>query len=172
MRRENCTYLESVYRPLEKSKRQIVLVSTSALPSPPYQVLPVPLTRYSAPCWLCSWAAYSPGFPDGSVVMNPPPNAGATGDKDSLPGLGRSPGGGNGNPLQYSCLGNPMDRRAWWATAHGAAKELDMSELLNNHNSLFTSPGFDVCCVRTVLHWNLISVLPRLMYPFSGYVLI
>ena len=36
-----------------------------------------------------------------------------------------SPGGGNGNPFQYSCLGNPMDREAWWATVHGAAKELD-----------------------------------------------
>ena len=40
----------------------------------------------------------------------------------SILGLGRSPGGGNGNPLQYSCLGNPMDRGAWWATVHGAAK--------------------------------------------------
>ena len=39
-----------------------------------------------------------------------------------IPGLGRSPEGGNGNPLQYSCLGNPMDRRAWWATVHGVAK--------------------------------------------------
>ena len=40
----------------------------------------------------------------------------------SIPGLGRSPGEGNGNPLQYSCLGNPMDRGAWWATVHGVAK--------------------------------------------------
>ena len=39
-----------------------------------------------------------------------------------IPGLGRSPGEGNGNPLQYSCLKNPMDRRAWWATVHGVAK--------------------------------------------------
>ena len=44
------------------------------------------------------------------------------GDRDSIPGLGRSPGEGNGNPLQYSCLENPMDRRAWWATVHGVAK--------------------------------------------------
>ena len=168
MRRENCTYLESVYRPLEKSERQIVLVSTSALSSPPSHVLPAPLTRRSAPCWLCSWAAHSPGFPDGSVVMNPPANA----DVGLIPGSGRSPGGGNGNPLQYSCLENPTDRRAWWATAYGGAKELDMSELLNNNNSIFTSPGLNVRWVRTVLHWNLISVLPRLMYPFSGYVLI
>ena len=45
----------------------------------------------------------------------------------SIPGLGRSPGEGNGNPLQYSCLGNPRDRGAWWATVHGVSKELDMT---------------------------------------------
>ena len=50
------------------------------------------------------------GFPGGSVVKNPPANAA---DIGSILGLGRSPGGGNGNPLQYSCLGNPMDRGAW-----------------------------------------------------------
>ena len=47
------------------------------------------------------------------VVKNPPANAGDIRDADSIPGLGRSPGGRNGNPLQNSCLGNPMDRRAW-----------------------------------------------------------
>ena len=51
-------------------------------------------------------------FPGGSVVKNPSVNIG---DADSIPGLGRSPGEGNGNPLQYSCLGNPMDRGAWQA---------------------------------------------------------
>ena len=44
------------------------------------------------------------------------------GDPGSIPGLGRSPGEGNGNPLQYSCLKNPMDRGTWWATVHGVAK--------------------------------------------------
>ena len=44
------------------------------------------------------------------------------GDSGSIPGSGRSPGEGSGNPLQYSCLGNPMDRGAWWATVHGVAK--------------------------------------------------
>jgi len=54
------------------------------------------------------------------MVKNPSANAG---DMGSVPGLGRSPGGGNDNPLQYSCLGNPMDRGAWWATR--VAKESD-----------------------------------------------
>ena len=55
------------------------------------------------------------GFPGGSVVKNAPASAG---DMGSIPGSGRSPGEGNGNPLQHSCLGNPMDRKAWWATVH------------------------------------------------------
>ena len=54
------------------------------------------------------------------------------GDLGSIPGSGRSPGEGHGNPLQYSCLENPMDRGAWWATIHGVAKSwtLDMTEKL------------------------------------------
>ena len=51
-----------------------------------------------------------------------------------MPGSGRSPGEGNGNPLQYSCLENPMDRGAWWATVHGVARESDTTEWLNNNN--------------------------------------
>ena len=60
------------------------------------------------------------GFPGGSVVKNPPANAG---DVNVFPGSGRSFGGGNGNPLQYSCLENPMERGAWWVTVCGVAKE-------------------------------------------------
>ena len=56
------------------------------------------------------------------MVKNLPANAGDVRDVGSIPGLGRSPGGGHGNPLQYSCLENPMDRGAWWATVHGVAK--------------------------------------------------
>jgi len=63
-------------------------------------------------------------FPGGSMVKNLPANAGDTG---SIPGLGRYPGEGNGNPLQYSCLGNPIDRGAWQATIHGITKELGMT---------------------------------------------
>ena len=55
-------------------------------------------------------------FPHGSVVKNPPANAG---DVGSIHESGRSPGEGNGNPLQYSCLGNPKDKGVWWATVHG-----------------------------------------------------
>ena len=57
------------------------------------------------------------GLPGGSVVKNLPANAGNTGDSGLFPGSGISPGEGNGNTLQYSCLGNPKDRRAWKATA-------------------------------------------------------
>ena len=60
------------------------------------------------------------GFPGDSVVKNLPDSAE---DAGSIPGLGRSPGAGNGNPLQYSCLGNPRDRIAWQATVHGISKE-------------------------------------------------
>ena len=56
------------------------------------------------------------------MVKNPAANAG---DVSSIPGLERFPGGGNGNPLQYSCLENPMDRVARWATVHGVSKESD-----------------------------------------------
>ena len=56
------------------------------------------------------------GFPVDIVVKNPPANAGHAGDSGLIPGSGRSPGGGNGNPLQYSCLENPMDRGAWRPT--------------------------------------------------------
>ena len=56
------------------------------------------------------------------MVKNPPADVGDARDVGSVPGLGRSPGGGNGNPLQYSCLVNPMDSGAWQATVHGAAK--------------------------------------------------
>ena len=58
------------------------------------------------------------------MVKNPSANAG---DRGLIPGSGRSPGEGNGNLLQYSCLGNPMDRGAWQATVHGVAKELGLT---------------------------------------------
>ena len=74
------------------------------------------------------WAQliFSLDFPGGLLVSHhlllPPGNAEDAGDEGSIPGWGRSLGGGNGNPLHYSCLGNPMDREAWWATVHGVEK--------------------------------------------------
>ena len=65
------------------------------------------------------------GFPGGSVVKNLPAN---TGDEGSIPGSGRFPGEGNGNPLQYSCLKNPLDRGVWCATVHGGHTEPDTTK--------------------------------------------
>ena len=62
------------------------------------------------------------GFPGGSVVKNPPANPGDAKDADSFAGLGRSSGEVNGNPLQYSCLENPMDRQAWQIRVHVVTK--------------------------------------------------
>ena len=61
-------------------------------------------------------------FLDWSIGSEVKASASNAGDRGSIPGLGRSPGEGNGNPLQYSCLENPMDGEAWWATVHGVAK--------------------------------------------------
>ena len=62
------------------------------------------------------------GFLGGSIGKEPPANAGDVRDVGLIPGPGRSPGGQNGNPLQYSCLDNLMDRVAWQATVHGVTK--------------------------------------------------
>ena len=62
------------------------------------------------------------GFPGGTVVKNSPANAGDIRDMGSIPGSRRYPGVGNGNPLQYSCLEDSMNRGAWWATVHGVSK--------------------------------------------------
>ena len=66
------------------------------------------------------------------MIKNPPANAG---DENLIPGSGRSPEEEKSNPLQYSCLGNPMDRGAWQATVHGVAKTLETTYQLNNINN-------------------------------------
>ena len=74
------------------------------------------------------------GFPGGSVVKNLPVNAGDAGDTGSIPRWGRSPGGGNGNPLQCSCLENPKDRGVWQVIAHRVTKsqtQLSMYRIVN-----------------------------------------
>ena len=76
------------------------------------------------------------------AIKNLPAHAGDLRDGGLIPESGRSPGVGNGNPLQYSCLGNLTDRRAWWATVHGVAKESDTTEPLNTY-VYFVTLGFD-----------------------------
>ena len=68
------------------------------------------------------------GFTGGSMVKNSPANAGDAGDVGLIPGLGRTPRVGNGNPLQHSCLGNAMDRGAWRATVYGVKKSWTKSQ--------------------------------------------
>ena len=67
------------------------------------------------------------------MVKNPPANAGDIRDVGLTPGAGRSPGRGHGNPLQYSCLENPTDREAWWATVHSVAKSWTQLKQLSTH---------------------------------------
>ena len=74
------------------------------------------------------------GFPGGSVVKNPPSNAV---DCGSIPGSGRSPGEGNDNPLQYSCLEIPLDRGVWWARVQRVSRDLDMTHWLNTHKDRY-----------------------------------
>ena len=74
-----------------------------------------------------TWCLDFPG------IKNPPPSAGDIRDASSSPGSGRSPEVGNGNPLQYSCLENPMDRGACWATVHGVTKSQTRLRLLSTH---------------------------------------
>ena len=89
------------------------------------------------------------------VVKNTRASAGDTRDTGSILGSGRSPGEGHGNPLQYSCLENPMDRGAWWATVHGVIKSWMRLEELNTHIHTHThthtwgqpdGAGFHKCC--------------------------
>ena len=86
-------------------------------------------------CWRSAAAAahdliFVEGFPGGSVVKNPPANAGGAGDMGSIPGLGRSAGEEKGNPLQYSCLENSVDRRASAGYNPWGHKESDTTEWL------------------------------------------
>ena len=78
-------------------------------------------------------------FP-GSTVKNPPANAEDTRDAGSIPGSGRSPGGGYGNPLQYSCLENSMDKRVWWATVHRVLKSRTQLKQLGTRDRSTTKP--------------------------------
>ena len=91
------------------------------------------------------------GFPCDSEVKNPPANAGNSEDADSMPETGRYPGGGNGNPLQYSCLENLMDRGDWWVTVSGVTKS--QTQLNNGAGTSCTSQNQQshMCCINMIL---------------------
>ena len=101
---------------------------TAFLPTSPKdqlnQLLPVLQLQVFFLYWLISinTYTYSGASQVALVVKDPPTNAGNVRDAGSMPGSGRAPGGGHGNPLQYSCLENPMDRGAWRGMVHGVAK--------------------------------------------------
>ena len=80
------------------------------------------------------------------MVKNPPANAGGTRDVGSIAGSGGSPGEGNGNPLQYSCLENPMERGAWWATVHGVTES---DRIQHTHRSIVWIPH--ILCISSLL---------------------
>ena len=81
------------------------------------------------------------------MVKNPFANAGDLRDAGSIPELGRSPGGGYGNPIQYSCLENPIDRGAWWATVHRVTQSQTQIKQLNTHTliSILFHRYIDMC---------------------------
>ena len=87
-------------------------------------------------------------FPGGSLIKNLPANAG---DLGSIPGLGRSPGGGNGNPLQYSCLENSIDRGTWRAIVCGVAK-LDMTEHVRTLKCKHSRKESSLPCWQLILY--------------------
>ena len=99
------------------------------------------------------------GFPGGSVVNNLPANGGDARDAGLIPVLGGSPGGGHGNSLQYSCLGNAMDRRAWWATVHRVTKSQDMTE--HACAALHNAKAYSLCLVsrqEIFFDWLVVSL--------------
>ena len=88
------------------------------------------------------------GFPGGSDRKESACNVG---DLGSIPGLGRSPGGGHGNPFQYSCLENPMDKRVWWVTVCGVTKKLDTTEWLSTTQHIWINVTSFSWCVGWAL---------------------
>ena len=103
-------------------------------------------------------------FPDGSMVKESTWNAGYPG---SIPGLGRSPGGGHGNPLQYSCLENLMSREAWQAAVHGVTKSwTQLSDWTQTHNNVSFTSAF---CKNINSYFTLISHFSST--PFWSYLL-
>ena len=123
------------------------------------------------------------GFPSGSAIKESACNAGAAGNIDSIPGKERYPRGGHGNPLQYSCLENPMDRRAWRATVHGVTRvRYDWSNLA--HMKLLESDCLSFLigrglnskskcstCIYTLKIWLEFHCIPSLESCISSYII-
>ena len=113
------------------------------------------------------WEAQSRASQAALMVTNPPANEWDIKDPGSIPGLGRSPGGGNGNSLQYSCLENPMDRGAWWATVHRVVKSRTRLKQLSTHtqaqSSFPLSCHFSTNWLFFVKMWN----KPMFNHPFD-----
>ena len=111
------------------------------------------------------------GFPCSSVLENPSANAGDMGDGGLIPGSGRSLEVGNGNPFQYSCLENSMDRGAWKAIVHGVTKELDTTEGLNKNMYRQHSPlRWSIMRVANVKVHKKFSKETHLTWYDSGYL--
>ena len=110
--------------------------------------------------WLLGWSGFTcylrsfEDFPGGSDAKASVYNAG---DLGSSPGLGRSPGEGNGNPLQYYCLENPMDRGAWWATIHGVAESWTQLSTIAHSTIFILVPNWKSSNYPRVewIHWDL-----------------
>ena len=108
-------------------------------------------------------------FPGGSVVKNLPANAGDSGDPRSIPGWGRSPGGGHGSPLQSSCLENPMDRGVWQATVHGVAKSqtrLSNTLTCSFHCSFYPSGNVLICLFIHGFLFSSVVINVSSLFPF------
>ena len=124
-----------LYRSLERLLSPTLLNFTH-LSSPHLQGVPPKLRDMMCSIWAPSAMLW--GFSGGSMVKNPPANTGDVGDAGSIPESGRSLGVENGNPLQYSCLGNPVDRGVSWATVHGVTKSLiQLSDWVHTHTHTY-----------------------------------
>ena len=94
------------------------------------------------------------------MVKNSPAKAGDIRDAGSIPGSGRSPGGRHGNPLQYSCLENPIDRGAWWATVQGVAKRQTLSDSFNTYRTVPLLVCTSFCVTDEVTHGPILPISP------------
>jgi hypothetical protein len=108
------------------------------------------------------------GLPRWPMVKNPHANVG---DMDPIPGLERSPGGGNGNPLQLSCLENPMDSEAWWATVHGSQKvrydwATEHTAHSCNYKFLTTFPGLTIAMKPPLFTALFYGIMQQMGFPF------